>query len=180
MAIENNGTSSSSGIKKFFEQNKSLRVLLPLLLVMIVVVAIIYVPKLFNNSSNVPASAANTTKQTQQTEQNSKVEVLPQTQRVIDESAATEADKATSESASPDKDPFIGPMSYTGYVLNSNGDNIAVLEGNGRTYLVRIGDMLGENTEVQSITGEEVILKYNERTTVLKLEQKNNSTTVNK
>lgn len=180
MAIENNVTSSSSGIKKFFGQNKSLMVLLPLLLVMLVVVAIIYVPKLFNNNSEVPASATNTTKQTQQTGQDSKVEVLPQTQRVIDETAANEADKTNSKTGSPEKDPFVGPISYTGYVLNSNGDNIAVLEGNGRTYLVRIGDMLGENTEVQSITGEEVILKYSDRTTTLKLEQKNNSTTVNK
>lgn len=180
MAIENNGTSSSGGIKKFFAQNKSLMVLLPLLLVMLVVVAIIYVPKLFNSNSGVPASAADTTKQTQQTSQESKVEVLPQTQRVIDEEAADEADKSTSESASPEKDPFVGPISYTGYVLNSNGDNIAVLEGNGRTYLVRIGDILGENTEVQSITGDEVILKYSDRTTTLKLEQKINSTTVNK
>lgn len=181
MAIENKGANGSSGFKRFFEQNKSLMVLLPLLLVMLIVVAILYIPKLFNSAAEVAVSSDNATRQTQQTtQQGSKVEVLPQTQRVIDEASADKADSTASKSTSAEKDPFVGPMAYSGYVLNSDGNNIAVLEGNGRTYLVRIGDMLGESTEVQSITGEEVILKNNDRTTVLKLEQKKNSQTVNK
>ena len=175
MAAQSKGTGSPSGFKRFFEQNKTLVFLLPVLLIMIVVVIIIYIPKGGTPTDSVPAVAENTA-----TDGN-KVEVLPQTERVVDETAASKADSAAANSEDGTvKDPFAGPMTYSGVLINSNGDNIAVIEGNGKSFVVRKGDMIGSSIQVDSISAEEVVLKDGDRTINLKLEQKKNSTTVNK
>lgn len=174
MAVESKGTGSPSGFKKFFNQNKTLVFLLPVLLIMIIVCIIIYIPKGDKQADSVPAAAETTIAD------GNKVEVLPQTERVVDEKAADDSEQSTSGEDSTVKDPFVGPMKFTGVLLNSNGENIAVVEGNGKSYVVRKGDMIGDSIQVESISAEEVVLKSGERTINLKLEQKKNSTTVNK
>lgn len=175
MAVQSKGTGSTSGFKRFFEQNKTLAFLLPVLLIMIVVVVIIYIPKGDKPTDSIPVSAENVAAQS------NKVDVLPQTERVINEETANKGEStATTNDDKAVKDPFVGPMTFSGVLINSNGDNIAVIEGNGKSYVVRKGDMIGDSIQVDSISAEEVVLKGNERTIVLKLEQKKKSQTVNK
>lgn len=177
MAVQSNGAGSPSGFKRFFEQNKSLVFMLPVLLILIVVVIIIYIPKGGGQADNVPVMADNANT----TEQGNRVEVLPQTERVVSEEAADKAESAAADNTDKSvKDPFVAPMSFTGVLINSNGDNIAILEGNGKSYVVRKGDMLGDSTQVDSISAETVILKNGDRTVELKLEQKKSSQTTNK
>lgn len=176
MAAQSNDTGSSSGLKKFFKQNKTLVFLLPVLLILIIVVVIIYIPK----GAKQPDSGVQTMAENTLTKSN-KVDVLPQTERVTDEEAADKADSTVAEKdENVVKDPFEGPLTYNGVLINNNGDNIAIIEGNGKSYLVRQGDVIGDSLKVDSISADEVVLKDNDRTTVLKLEQRKSSQTANK
>jgi hypothetical protein len=60
-------------------------------------------------------------------------------------------------------DPFSGPYNLTGVIVNDTGRNVAIIEGNGRNFVVAENDTIDNSWRVESITMKQVILSWNNK-----------------
>lgn len=138
-------SSLKNALSNFFDQNKSLKVLLPLLVVAIAAVIIVYSSLMSN--SNPASSQLNPTNNNKPT--GPAVDVLPQIQRT----KFTEVDKNI-------KDPFSSGNTATialkGIILYEE-KNTAILETQESSYVASEGDKV-EGWTVKSIDAGNVIL----------------------
>ena len=138
-------SSLKNALSNFFDQNKSLKVLLPLLVVAIAAVIIVYSSLMSN--SNPASSQLNPTNNNKPT--GPAVDVLPQIQRT----KFTEVDKNI-------KDPFSSGNTATialkGIILYEE-KNTAILETQESSYVASEGDKV-EGWTVKSIDAEQVLL----------------------
>lgn len=64
--------------------------------------------------------------------------------------------------------PFAGPLKLTGVLISSNTlDNLAILESNNRSYIVRHGDIIDDYWTVEKIEKSSVVLKADNRKLIL-------------
>lgn len=164
-----------SGLQRFLKENKSLAVSIPLLAVLLIVVIIVYFSMgNSNNQEAVPTIAENTNAPAQT------IEILPNTERVINSNDSVNEQKNTDSAGNTTvKDPFSGPVSLVGVLVDAKGNGIAVIEANNRSYIVRKDDVLENNMTVSSISDDQVILKNGDQEITLNLENRSNSQTAN-
>lgn len=81
-----------------------------------------------------------------------------------------EADEQTSETKEEDisseddtnvLSPFSGPFELIGVVVDQNNKNVAIIDGNSRTHIVRQNDLIDDSWKVQEISKDSVILNNN-------------------
>lgn len=148
--------------KDYIKKNKFLSIAVLILIIMIIVLVIVYVnmtPKIASGINNQPAA---TTTPTTQTTATANVDVLPQTQRTNETvSTSTVTDSA--------KNPFAGPVTLKGTVLNNKGGNLAIVEAGGSTFIVAKDETIAEIWTVKKITSGEVILVRDGVETVIKV-----------
>ncbi len=159
--------SLSEQINKAFEQNKNLKVLIPLVVVLVVVLAFLYVPMLFpgddgqistdvGGSGALPPGAS-----TENT-----VDILPQTEREDndDEDIVIEND--------PFKSEMQGVMALTGISKNSDGLYRAIVVSGDTTFIVSKGEDLGDTGwKVDNIDDNSIEFSSEEGIKVLTLEE---------
>lgn len=152
-------SSLKNALSNFFDQNKSLKVLLPLLVVAIAAVIIVYSSLMSN--SNPASSQLNPTNNNKPT--GPAVDVLPQ----IERAKVHEVDNNL-------KDPFssghISTIALKGTILYEN-KSTAILETQESSYIVGEGDSVEgwtiksietDNVILVSAEGNEFVLKYDE------------------
>lgn len=123
---------SNSPLKKFFEENKSLKFLLPLLLLLVIAVIIVNFvlgrDAADTTSGNPPGITDPAALEKQQ-----KVEVLPQ---IIRSGSSGEVDV--------NKDPFADPMKLVG-VVYSETKPTAIINWGNYSYIVGLDDIVGDS-----------------------------------
>jgi hypothetical protein len=153
-APKTNGTKDNkrkeSDLQGFFKKNKFAVVGGIIILILAVVMLIVYSNK---NSDNDTSSTSNVTTQNQQQTTSQQVDVLPQKERIDD----TNASGSTNNSAAAD--PFSQPPVLTGLILNNEGQGIALIKANGKSYVAEKGDIIAEVWVVDTVNKDEVILK---------------------
>jgi preprotein translocase subunit SecG len=155
----------NSKFKEYVSKNKFLTVSVCILVVLIIVLVIVYTSLGNDNKS----ASVNLTKETTTgTADVPKVEVLPQPKRETEKSKSSAADEKKKES----KDPFAGPMFLKGTIIGDNGNNKAMIESEGVSYIVSVGDKVGELWSVDKIDRMEVLLKSGDKEIVLKPSEK--------
>lgn len=60
-------------------------------------------------------------------------------------------------------DPFSGPYNLSGVVVNDTGRNVAIIEGNGKTFVVAENSTIDNSWRVESVTMKQVILSCNNK-----------------
>lgn len=162
-----------SNFKRFLNENKTLIFTSPLLAVLVIVVVILYAgPGGAKKPESVPAMAQSTAMP-----DGNRVQVLPQTERDI---SANSSSKGGTSGDNAARDPFNGPASLIGILTGDDGNNVAVVEADGKSYIVKKGDIIGGNTIVEEISADEIKLKDNDTETTLKLEPRKDSQDVSK
>ncbi len=173
MSIQNGG---ESVFKRFLKENKSLAVSIPILVILLIAVIIIYFSMGSAKKTEAVTAAAESTSAPSQT-----IEILPNTERTINDSTSGNSSKnAESSSTTTIKDPFSGPLKLVGILVDSDGSGIAVIEANSTSYIVSKNDVLENNMTVTDISVDSVTLKNDDRELELKLEKRSDSQTVNK
>lgn len=172
MNTQNGG---QSAFKRFLKENRTLAVSIPILAILLIAVIIIY-SSMGNSKSQgtVPVIAEKTNAPAQT------IEILPNTERVIN-SKESRDDLKNSDSTSNAaiKDPFNGPITLVGVLVDANGGGMAVIEANNKSYIVKKDDILENDMTVSSISTDQITLKDNDREMILKLEKRSNSQTAN-
>lgn len=146
---------SDSALKKFFDENRSLKFLLPLLAVLIVVMIIVNLRgvKEKGTVSQVPSNTAGQIDTNQQ-----QVEVLPQIIR------------SDSNDIDIKKDPFKEPMRLVG-VVYSKSRPTAVVKWGSYSYIVEKEDFLGDSDwKVVEIDKNQITLESDTDRMVLSLD----------
>ncbi len=151
-----------STFKRFIKENRTLALSFPILIVLVIAVIIIYSSmgmEIDNEAVPAAAEAADTKPQT--------IEVLPSTERELNSSGIPKAEVV-------ERDPFSGPLTLVGVVVNSKGGNIVVIEANGKSYILKEDDVLENNLTVGLISTDQVVLKdrENNKEITLKLEKR--------
>jgi len=156
-------------ITDFFNKNRSLVVLLPLLVVMIIAVIILYstgdkppkntenytVSSSKNQNGNLSASTGNS----DDIPSGTKVEVLPQTERTIDqESKNVENQNEKDKNGSNSLNPFDTPMKLAGIILGNNCSSVAIIETNNNSFVVKEGEFVNKVWKVLRIEEKGVLL----------------------
>lgn len=155
-----------SGLKKFFQENRSLAITIPIFIVLVVVVILVYASG-GNNSAELPVEtspaateqAAVTTPvpTPQPTESGGKeVTTLPKDERDKDESEII-------------RNPFAAPYRVSGIIHDKSGGSIAIIEAENKTYIVEADDQIGEYFKVIKIESNRVILEIEGQEVVLTL-----------
>jgi Tfp pilus assembly protein PilP len=157
---------------QFFKRNKTLVFALPILLVLIVVLIIVYsnlgtdkstVADLPDNDITNNKAIDSTVSKNEDRPVDAKVEILPQKVRTEDQK--NEGGNVTSQI-----DPFEQPMVLSGVLVNDNGDNIAIIESEGKSFVVKEGDTVGKNWKVEEIKEDGVILNNGEKDSFIQFE----------
>lgn len=154
----------------FFKKNRSLVIMLPILAILVVVVIVVYSGVLGTGSPAAPDSQATQanaaeTEATAANEQ-AKVEVLPQPERIYDSSKKEVASTAT-------KDPFKGPMRLDGILVGEEGNSVAIITAGGGSYIVKVNDLVAGTWKVTGIDSKSVMLESGEKNVTLELVEKN-------
>lgn len=156
-------------ITDFFNKNRSLVVLLPLLVVMIIAAIILYStsdkpPKNTENytvssSKNQNGNLSDSTGSSTDIPMGNKVEVLPQTERTIDqESKNVENQNEKGKNESNSLNPFDTPMKLAGIILGNNGSSVAIIETNNSSFVVKEGEFVNKVWKVLRIEEKGVLL----------------------
>ncbi len=90
-------------------------------------------------------------------EADSQVEVLPQTERLEREGTLQPLD------------PFASPPMLVGVLLGGGGEDMAIIEAGGNTYITRVGDVVAGLWQVSEIHRDKTIIYMGENKTVLYL-----------
>lgn len=158
-----------SGLKKFFQENRSLVFTIPVFIVLAVVVVLVYV--LGNNKDSaenqpqaeetpvaVEQTAAPSLSSTPAPTQSGGTEVttLPQSERDRDESEII-------------RNPFADPYRVSGIIYDKSGGSIAIIEAENKTYIVEADDQIGEYFKVVKIESDRVVLDVEGQEIVLTL-----------
>ncbi len=170
MAEEDFGVSrgKQSKLKEYIRKNKFLAVSLCVLAVLIVVMIAVYAS--LPGTGSTPVMSEPTGEGSPGGSDGDSVEILPQTSRSGGTGADDKAeDKA--EAASASRDPFSGPMLLKGTVIGNNGNSQAIITADSISYVVGIGDEIGDAWTVESIAPKEVLLKSGSRELPLRLEE---------
>lgn len=146
------------GFKKFIAQNKFLIFGGSIVIILLVVLASIYF-----SLGILGQTKTHETISLKDTEGIQQVEVLPQLQR------ATETASSSDPQSEKPLDPFNGPITLKGIVMNSNGNSVAVIEASGNSYVVAANDTISNTWKVESISANQVVLKYGDRDYTLTL-----------
>ncbi len=85
------------------------------------------------------------------------VEILPQLERMEREGALQPLD------------PFAAPPMLMGVLLGGGGEDIAIIEAGGNTYITRIGDRVAGLWQVREIHKDKAIIRMGEHETILHL-----------
>jgi len=155
-----------SGIKKFFQDNRSLVFTIPIFIVLVIVVILVYVfsgnntaepPVETNPTATVQPTAPASTPTPQPTETGgTEVTTLPQDER----------DKDTSEIM---RNPFADPYRVSGIIYDEKGGSIAIIEAENKAYIVKVDDQVGEYFKVIKIESDRVVLEIEGQEVVLNL-----------
>lgn len=89
--------------------------------------------------------------------ENEQVEVLPRVERMDDE-----------PSLKP-MDPFAAPPLLVGVLLGGGGDDIAIIEAGGKTFIVKTGEMIAGLWKVAEIHKDRVVISIGGQQTILSL-----------
>jgi Tfp pilus assembly protein PilP len=172
MITQNGG---QSAFKRFLKDNRTLVISIPILAILLIVVIIIYSGMGSSKSQGAVPVVAETTNAPAQT-----IEILPNTERVINSNESGDKQKSTQSTGNAAiKDPFSGPITLVGVLVDANGGGMAVIEANNKSYIVRKDDILENGMTVSSISTDQITLKDNDREMLLKLEKRSNSQTAN-
>lgn len=144
-----------SALSEFMKKNKSLIYLLPILFIGIVAVVVMY-SKPQNKPKPKPIDSSLVSSQNgpdNASDQNLKVEVLPQMERVkqpgnLDISGVGDPFEATGE-----------PSLYLKGVVLSDKSDTAIIETDSRAYIVSVGDSIDSFWHVEKIEDRKVTLK---------------------
>lgn len=164
-----NPNGSQSNFRRFLNENKTLAFSLPVLVILIIAVVIIYSGMGKGGAGDASPAVAEASMGGLQ---GNNVEILPRTERTADDTAA---DSSAGNGDKAVRNPFNGPMTLTGVLLRDDGNNIAILEGNGKTFIVKKDDVLENNMVVGSIASDKVMLEDNGREIELKLQHASSS-----
>jgi|GEM_PF-369682 len=149
-------------ISRFFRENKSLVVMLPLLAVLIVVLIIVYSG---SGSEQEVTSDVATPSQSADTDVNDRtqVEILPKTER------AAEIDEDNSTAV---QDPFASPMKLRGLIIYSDRDKSkAIIEYGGCSYIAKKDEAIGDSDwTVADIYEKSLMLSSGEKSQLLTLD----------
>jgi hypothetical protein len=139
-------------LSEFIKKNKSMVYLLPILFILIVVVAIMYSKPQNKAKPAVPSSASSQNAIDNTGNQNLKVEVLPQMERVK---------QPENLDISQVDDPFEAGESsvYLKGVVLSDNTGTAIIETDSRAYIVSVGDSFESFWQVEKIEERKVTLK---------------------
>lgn len=163
---------TQSNFKRFLKENRTIVYTFPILIVLIIAVIIVY--------SNLGGKKPDNTSTPAMAESSAgnNIEILPQTQRAVETGAGAGSDAAKGVQAA--KDPFSGPVTLKGVLTRADGNNMAIIEGDGKSYIVKKDDVIEGNLLVESISENEVLVKQNNQEISLRLPQIENSQTVSK
>lgn len=141
-----------SPLSEFFKKNKSMVYLLPILFVLIVVVAVMYSKPQNKPKQTVPSSASSQNTINNAGDQNLKVEVLPQMERV------KQPEKLDISQVG---DPFESGETtlYLKGIVISDDTDAAIIETDSRAYIVSVGDSIDSYWYVEKIENQKVTLK---------------------
>lgn len=147
-----NDNNKKTGLKKFFEENRSLAVTIPVFVVLVIAVILVYV--FSGNSGEVPESPAPTettqnatpTPAVEKPDEGTEVVTLPIDERNKDESEIV-------------RNPFAQPYKVSGIIYDKTGNSIAIIEAENKSFIVKIGDSAGEYFKVIDIESDKVVLE---------------------
>jgi hypothetical protein len=168
MKLQNN---TQSNFKRFVKENKTVVYTSPILIILILIVVIVYSNPGGSKPGNSVPTLANVS-----TAQGNSVEVLPQTERVT--TTTTTTDGISSTNGQTSKNPFSGPLYLKGVVTRTDGNNMAIIEGNGKSYIVKKDDVIEGSLTVENISDKEVFLTQDDNKISLELAQRENNQTV--
>lgn len=170
MNMQNYG---QSDFRKFMRENRSLVYSIPILLVLLIAVIIVYSRMGTSQDQTAVSAAAGNPELAAKA-----VQILPDTEREANnDGSADQKKRIDNESNSEIKDPFSGPVTLHGILLDGKGNGIAVIETDNKSYIVRKDDILGNDMTISSIATDGITLKEGSREVVLKLEKQNSSKT---
>jgi len=158
-----------SGLKKFFQDNRSLVFTIPVFIVLVIAVILVYVlggnddtaenqPPVETNPTATEQTVAPVPTPTPSSNETSGTEVstLPQDERDKDESEII-------------RNPFADPYRVSGIIYDKSGGSIAIIEAENKTYIVEVDEQVGEYFKVISIEAEKVVLEIDGQEIILTL-----------
>jgi len=152
--------------KKYAEENRFLVTGGVVLIILLIVLVIVYWKIYFSSDSNKSnlATSQNGTK--------IQAEVLPQSKRLNTKTTAKSSTSTVTKISDMISigDPFAAQLTLKGVVISGNGRNVAIIEGNGSTYVAGIGETIDGNWKVEKIDRNSVTLTADNRERVLNLE----------
>lgn len=162
--------SGQNDFARFVKRNKFLVVSGCILVVLVAVLIFVYSNLYGSNASKKEAFAEAKKPATPEgTKKPEQAVVLPQTEREMED--GTEAEGVMKQSGNP----FAAPMKLSGILVSDNAKNRAIIEFNKTSFIVSQGDKVGEEWTVEKIDRGQVILKAEDRETVLEMSDKSNA-----
>lgn len=159
MAAKQSG--KETAFNRFFRENRSLVVMLPLLAILLVILIIVYSGGEKPVLSDVPAPSS-TPAVDSIINDKAQVEILPKTER----------EKESAESDSTLQDPFASPMKLRGVLLYQDPDkSLAIIEYGGYSYIVKRNENIGSSAwTVSEIYETSVMLESGGKNELVRLD----------
>lgn len=157
-----------SGLKKFFQENRSLVFTVPVFVILVIAVILVYVLTGKDNTAEAPDPAQTnpvTTEQPAQTNEptqapsdssGTEVTTLPQDERDRDQSEIV-------------RNPFAAPYRVSGIIYDKSGNSLAIIEAENKTYIVEADEQVGEYFTVLNIESDKVVLEVDGQEIILTL-----------
>ena len=154
-----NDKEKKSGLKKFFQENRSLVFTIPVFIILVVAVILVYVLTGRDNTAEnqVPAETSPiTTEQPAQT--------TPEPTPVPSDSEGTEVTTLPQDERDRDgseimRNPFAEPYRVSGIIYDKSGNSLAIIEAENKTYIVEADEQVGEYFKVLNIESDRVVLE---------------------
>ena len=165
-----NDNDKKSGLKSFFEKNRSLVFTIPIFIILVIVVILVYV--LGGNDADVSESQLPAETNSTSTEQ--PIEPTPVPSPEATATGGTEVTTLPKDERDKDeseimRNPFADPYKVSGIIYDSKGKSIAIIEAENKSFIVEAGDMAGEYFKVINIESDRVIIEIEGQEIVLTL-----------
>ena len=157
-----------SGLKKFFQENRSLVFTIPVFIVLVIAVILVYVLGGKDVADTQLPSETNPIV----TEQPAELTPVPTSEPA--ESGGTEVTTLPKDERNKDdsdiiRNPFADPYKVSGIIYDKSGGSIAIIEAENKTYIVKTDDQIGNYFKVISIEPDQVVLEVEGQEIVLSI-----------
>ena len=159
-----------SGLKKFFQENRSLVFTIPIFIVLVIAVILVYVL----SGKGADTSETQSPVETNPTATEQPAESTPAATAEPTDSDGTEVTTLPKDERDKDdseiiRNPFAAPYKVSGIIYDKSGNSIAIIEAENKSFIVETDDQVGEYFKVVNIEADRVILEIDGQEVVLTL-----------